>query len=263
MHFDVFRLGLATLLDLPTELLDEIALILPVRSSLVLMRSCSRIHDVVARLLYRDVKLSGYKSRRFLTSILSQSPSSYLYGGYIQTFEYSTTNMDDACLTYPILCNALARSFNIRELSLSLPSDTADFIKTLLKKAQIVRDSIDIFLSSDGFLRGGATETRMTLPHVERLVIRGDLGLAGVARLRKVKTIEIMDVISFRDLTSVVKTIRGQSDTYPSLHSISISLDITSCESMYFMLHGLNEVFPNLVDITIHSRHVNALVSPS
>jgi len=219
------------------------------------------MHDVVARILYRDISIKGYKSRRFLTTILSRSSTSELYGSYIRSFEYVTSNVDDACLTYPILCSALARSFDIRELSLRLPCDTTQFINLSLTKAHILRNSVDTILSADDFLRGVATASRLTLPHLQSLTINGEPALADIARMRKLKTLKIVDVLSFNRLSSVIAAIRGPSCTYPSLRSLTISFDITINERLFFALQGLHEVFPNLEEAIIHSRRVNALVS--
>ncbi|KDR81267.1 hypothetical protein GALMADRAFT_208055 [Galerina marginata CBS 339.88] len=75
----------STLLVLPNKILNEIVTYLRIADKASLLRTNWRLHDIVARLLYRRVSVSGRHGRALLKTIINSHEN---YGQYLKFMNY-------------------------------------------------------------------------------------------------------------------------------------------------------------------------------
>jgi len=253
----------ATFNDLPNELVNMIGEFLETQTQLSMIRACVHAHRVISRLLYRTVKLSKHRARRFFVTILSGSASSHHYPTYVTALEYSATNLSDAHLTFPLLTHALLALSKLRSLSLNVPTSASSFLLYLMDRDGIIRTASSLFKTIRPIVDTAKLVVPYNLSSLSSLCVDGNISLVSISRYRPLKELEIKDVIDFHDLSVITEYLTtGHGKKNQILERLSIDVDTDTNDEISYCLLGLASTFPLLKSLEFKAVHINALVRP-
>jgi len=250
---------------LANELLDEIASYLPRDAQIRFMRTSKLMHDVGSRHLYREINTTGLQARRFCLTIISKNLSGVsAYAEHVRSFSYHGSGFFDVCLTYPLVCDALAAMSRLRMVSLSIPEGNGDFFLDLMNKKHIFRKHVNVTsLMRLSTPPSPKLFSRVTLPMLENLEIGGDLSILRIAQHRKIRRVTFTEELFNGDLGKVIQ-ILGNFDATGSVNTIlrtlSVRIGSGSIHETFSQFLLLSDAFPGLESLSYGSPHLNALV---
>ena len=251
----------AQILDLANELLDEIVRLLPLSDYPKVMRTCTRFHCIVARLLYRNLAVSGRAARRCFSVLSSESSTLLGYGDLVRYLNYDTTVAGgDVYLTYPILVGALLQLNGLTRLHLSVGRESADFLVHLMQRKDVIRQNPCAFRAMDRGGRGGRTCSLLVLPVLEHIIVEGDLRLLRLVRNRmSIRHVEVINALNYAGIADMVDAVGG-GNVMPMIEKLTLRFQFVSTSDLMSALWGLSFIFTNLHSLSFQSPFVNALV---
>lgn len=232
------------------------------RENLVaLMRTSNRTHVIAARILYRNVDVSGRSARLFFATISTPTPTSLLYAHFVRTLRFGSTVFEDVTLTFPMLCEALLRVRDLRSLVFNITSTPSEFLARLMERRGIIRRTSTPFASLDLSTIKNPSSTPFslhTLPTLHALCVEKDLDLLAIANFRRITDATILPVLSYDGLIKVVKLL-DTPQTVGSLRTLIIRLD--HHVDLWWTLCLLSETFTQVTTLSVEYRGASAMVS--
>ncbi|KAJ7750556.1 hypothetical protein B0H16DRAFT_1460661 [Mycena metata] len=221
-----------------------------------LLRVCSSLHFLAARLLYSDVRVYGRRARLFFVTIASASRFSLVYATFTRRLSYSALTTTDGLMIFPIFCQSLNALGNLRFLSLNiLPRDTGVLLKAFSRYG-VSRERLLIataLLHDSQGVRGAGNG----MPRLYALKIRGDPSLAVLLRQRDVRAIVLTKYFGYEDLSGFCCLVDSSS-----FGKNITSLDVRFCEGVDLagVTRALAEVLPMLQNLSVDAKHGDPLI---
>ncbi|PPQ76866.1 hypothetical protein CVT26_001486 [Gymnopilus dilepis] len=244
---------MATIADVPVELLFYIAIFLPRSSVLALLRTCRQLFRAYAVELYANVEVRGLQGRMIALTILTSRHMDY--GHLIKSFVFRGEDTNDHLyLTYPLLADALACMNRLIKLTLDMSSSHATYFSSLMGRHGMYRVSRGPLACIPDSMSDDPPSSRYVLPVIRELTCEGDADMAKLAMNRRLTHLTIRSCLNSGTLSDVIGWTRGSI-----LHSLDIKLFISTTTELILILYGVSEACTGLKHLQIGTGMFNAL----
>lgn len=259
MLFSILRRE-CKILNLATEILDDICWIAGRANILSLGLVCKRMQPITARILYRRPTIDDRNVHSFLSVISSSSKSSLDYGSLINSLTLrivENRTMD----IYPLLCQAFAQMTGLVSLTLSIPSSLSDPLLQQMRSMSIVRRSTPFFSNISARLAcTSRTHIIPGLPTLSRLSIRGDISLVDIAEYREITSLELLVPMRILDVLHVVAKLTLKIAPNQAMRHLALDLDTDRRDDTRWVFVAISDAMPNLESFEIFSLNDDPLV---
>ncbi|PPQ71222.1 hypothetical protein CVT26_011000 [Gymnopilus dilepis] len=229
---------------MPTEMMDDVALYLPRGDTVMLMRTCRKLHDIGARVLYRNVALSDLRARLFFRTI---AENSMMYASAVKSLHYTAMSNEDVFLTYSMFCDAILNLEELRSLTLTIPLSISSLLHHQLVRRSVIRSNMFHPTTHTDFL-----------PKLECISLNGNILLSELAKFRCTTNVCMTYMMDAKDIKEFVSCI-ADGGTNTVLSDMVITLHPSTASPLRKTMLMLDSAVPNLQTLVIRTPSANAL----